>query len=165
MDSKIELPKSKKAYTFRVELYTISYIILAGISVAILTVPFRIGESRFTIGSLIIVAIAILLYFLSIWMLKASWKNTRYYLTDTAIIIQRGINTSTEDVYRFDTVVSATIRQSFMGKKGGYGDIIMKVPSVEGDVELKDIDQPSGLLEKVHKKLTNNSVNPSGLLS
>ncbi|MFO0882182.1 MAG: hypothetical protein U0491_01920 [Candidatus Saccharimonadales bacterium] len=120
MDSKIELPKSKKAYTFRVELYTISYIILAGrISGCYTYRAVRIGDSRFTMGSLIIAVVAVLLYFLSIWMLKANWKNTRYYLTDSAIIIQRGINTSTENVYRFDTVVPATIRQSFMGIKRG----------------------------------------------
>lgn len=165
MDSKIELPKSKKAITFRVELYTISYILLALISVAILTVPFRIGDDTFVLGSLIIVGIAIALYFASLWMLKANWKNTQYFLTDTAIIIKRGVNSSTENVYRFDSVVSATIQQSFMGKRGGYGDIILKVPSVEGDVILKDIDQPSGLLEKVHKKLANSTVNPNALLS
>jgi membrane protein YdbS with pleckstrin-like domain len=165
MDAKIELPKSKTALSIRINLFSISYVVLALISIAILTVPFRLGDNNFYIGTLIIIVLAILMYLVSIWYLRTSWGKTGYSLTETAIIVQSGVGTHTEDVYRFDSVVSASIQQSFLGKKYGYGNIVLGVPHMQGDLILRDIDQPSSLLEKMHKKLANSTVNPNALLS
>lgn len=163
MESKIELLRNPEALKLRITLFTITFIVLAIISIWILTIPFRLGDNRFLAGTIAIMILAVLGLMLSIATIKKKWSSVRYYITDSAIIVSYGNSSYTENVYRFDSILSATISQSPKAKKVGYGDIILRGPHLEKEIVLQDINQPAMLVENIHQKLAHNSTNPTTL--
>lgn len=163
MESKRELGRNPQALILRITLFTISFIVLGIISIWILTIPFRLGDNRFLAGTLAIMILAVLGLMLSITIIKKKWSSVRYFITDSAIIISYGNSSYTEDVYRFDSILSASIRQTPKAKKFGYGDIILRGPHLEKDIVLQDINQPTLLASNIHQKLAHNSTNPTAL--
>lgn len=163
MNKKVELPKSRSAYTTKIQLFTISFLLLTILSIAVLSIPFRLGGNSFIIGTLIITVVAILLFSLCIIILRSSWGNTHYYISESSVIVERGAYNHTEDIYRFDFVTSVRIKQSYLGKISNYGDIVINMSNTENELIIKDIDEPSGLLDKVHQKLSENGIKPNAM--
>lgn len=163
METKIELTRNPEALKLRIKLFTISFIVLATLSVWILTFPFRINDNRFLAGTIFILILAVLGLMISITTLKKKWRSISYFVTDSAIIIRSGTSSFKEDVYRFDSILSASIRQSPKAKKFGYGDIILRGPHLPQDIVLQDINEPAKLVGDIHQKLTHNSTNPTAL--
>lgn len=164
MESKIELPRNPEALRLRVQLFTISFIGLALVSIWILTIPFRLTDNRFSAGAIIIVILAVLGLMVSITTIKKKWKNVRYFITDSAIMVSSGSSSFREDVYRFDSIISASIRQNKRSKKLGYGDIILRGPHLHHEIVLQDISEPAQLVDSIHQKLAHNSTNPTSII-
>lgn len=163
MESKIELERNPEALKFRVQLFTVSFIILALICIWVLTIPFRITDNRFSAAAITIVILAVVGLMLGITTLKKKWDKVHYFVTDNAIIVTSGSSSFKEDVYRFDSIISASIRQTKRSRKLGYGDIILRGPHLKREIVLQDINEPAQLVDNIHQKLAHNSTNPTAI--
>ena len=101
-----------------------------------------------TLGTQILVKAGIMFY------LVMNWMSNTYILNSKHVVKKHGIFSNGEEIYRFDTVRSISIQQSFMGKFFNYGSILLKTSAsggYQGDIEISEIDNPKNYEEQLKK--------------
>ncbi len=79
---------------------------------------------------------------LVIWF---TWHKKYYEITKDAIIVYSGSTFkfgTTQTIYRYESIISIRLNQNFLGRQYGYGDILLTIPKIEGEVAMKDIKHP-----------------------
>ncbi len=86
------------------------------------------------------------------WMV---WRSTTYKITPEAITVQAksGLLGSAKTMYRYESILSVSVDQSFWGKRRGYGCIKLNVPKLDNDIVLKDVDHPSAQLAELQSRI------------
>ena len=150
-----EIKRSPIALDLKIKFFSISYLLVAIFAISLLLLPFDFLDANFDLWGAIIILIIIALYALSLWYLKISWKHTHYSITEHGITISGGVGNFREEVYRLESVISARVRQGYLGNHFGYGDIVIDIPKLQGqpDVVLRDIEQPAVILQTFREKL------------
>lgn len=71
-------------------------------------------------------------------------KNTRYTFSEQSLVVRHGtfLGSSTEAMYRYDSMLSVESKQSRLGNKHNYGTISITVPRLENPVLLKGVEDP-----------------------
>ncbi len=88
-------------------------------------------------------------------LLSLKWNSTKYYIGKHAIVVTNSrLGGRTKTMYRYESIVKVTMEQGYLGKRNGYGDIIMAMPKVEEDIVLKDIDNPVAQLAEIQDKIS-----------
>lgn len=149
------LRKSPKKLEFMFLSTGIATIVLMVIS--ILLINFLFTWAPRTEQFLTVLAV---LGFPIVWFVQAAgmymtWSNQRVVVGEDAVKVQQkrkwGSRTST--VYRYESIISAELRQSYFGAKYGYGDIILTIPKLEKDIILGNIELPTKSMEFIQHKI------------
>lgn len=157
MNERVQIPKSSKAFEFRLKMFTISYFALA-IFVAIMIFNLSRSLNFNEFWDLIFTSILICgLYFLFATIMWYQWGGIKYYLTSHALIVKQRVGgmfaSYTEEIYTLNTIRSAKISQSGYAQKNGYGDITVYIGNSEKEVVLKDVDRPAELSGKISRSI------------
>ena len=121
---------------------------------------------NFFVDSIIMfIFLGIILILLIIFM-QRSWAKEKYYIRGGLLIVSTKnplTGSTNEDVYRLDTVITASVTQTAFGKKDNFGDILITIPKLNGNdvLTLKDIVSPRDEILKLHSSL--DSGDKSGL--
>lgn len=108
---------------------------------------------------LLFMVLGVVLIIVIIFM-QRSWAKEKYFIRGSLLIVSQKnplTNAGTEDVYRLDTVVTASVKQSALGKRDNFGDIILSIPKLDGNASLilKDVSAPKTESLKLHKSFDN----------
>jgi membrane protein YdbS with pleckstrin-like domain len=108
-----------------------------------------------------------LLWILQLIGLYASWNATRYTISEDGIRIshKQGLMGRSSTVYRYESIISAELRQSYFGERYGYGDIYLTIPKLDKDVVLSSIDVPQLPMEYIQKRVANLKGNTQSLIN
>lgn len=154
MENREEIIRNQTALNYQLVWFSVCYMALGAISIVLLLVPFNFMEGRFVFWALLIIGLALLFYVISIWILKKTWSATKYYLTDDCLVVSSSFKTMREDIFRYDTISTVSVKQKALEKQRGYGKILVNVPDRQLPVILKDVNKPT----EVASKLQNNIV-------
>jgi uncharacterized membrane protein YdbT with pleckstrin-like domain len=78
------------------------------------------------------------------------YKKGRYELKDDSLVVYKGgIFGTSSKLYRYDSIVSVEVQQSYFGKKHNYGTLYITIPRLETVLRLRDIDHPHAQAEKL----------------
>jgi hypothetical protein len=55
--------------------------------------------------------------------------------------------------------------QGFLGKRFGYGDVRIKIPMIENEVVMNDIENPVAQLAEVQKRVGERGANSQSLIT
>lgn len=157
MDDKIQITRNQTALNYQLVWFSLVYLILGAVSIVILLVPFDFLEGRFIFWALVIIALALLFYVASIWVLKKTFNSTKYYLTKDCLIVKSGYNSTREDIYRYDTITTVSIKQKPLEKRRGYGKIIINVPDRQMPVILRDVSMPTDTAATIQNNIVDAS--------
>ncbi len=160
MPQKIELKRCTKALDDHLMFFGIGFVLLGSVSVALLLIPFDLYSNHFVFWAVIMIAFAICIYFLFMKILQQMWLNTHYNIIDDALVVTNsGLFGVHDDIYKFDGFAELSIRQGFIGKRRGYGNVVLKIPKLEKELTLTDINKPEeieeSLLIKMHESIVN----------
>lgn len=88
--------------------------------------------------------------------LWVTWRTEAYQLNEKSIIVQkkRGILGSEQSIYRYESILSVNLRQSYLGKKYHYGDITIEMPKAPEPVVLRHVDHPSEQLKELQGRVS-----------
>lgn len=150
-----EIKRSPIALNLKIKFFSIAYVLIAIFAILILLLPFNFLDYNFTLWGTVIIFITIIMYAASLWFLKISWKHTHYSITEHGIAVSHGVGKFGEEVYRLESIISARVKQSYLGNHFGYGDIIIDIPKLQNqpDVILHDVEQPGVVLQTFREKL------------
>jgi len=75
--------------------------------------------------------------------MQSQWDKTTYTLTaDSVIVAKRGWTSVVKQMYRYDSILSVTVRQDWAGTRHNYGDIQLEIPRLSKQVALRYISEP-----------------------
>lgn len=89
-----------------------------------------------------------------------SWHKKFYEITHDAVIAYSdGLwkTDSTQTIYRYESIISIRLTQSFWGKRYGYGDIRLTIPKIDKEVILSDIKHPQQQLSDIRSYMQGRS--------
>lgn len=140
------IPKSEVFVKNTIILNLVATLLLAG-SVSLLLIIILPTNSRIQTPLLIIIwSILPLGWIVGSAALVLRERNTKYILGPQTLTIKNGsfFGSSTEALYRYDSMLSVESNQSFFGRKYNYGTIHITVPKLEtaNAVQLKAVDNP-----------------------
>jgi membrane protein YdbS with pleckstrin-like domain len=161
MQDRTEIIRNQSALNYQLVWFSITYLILGVVSILILLVPFDFLDANFILWALVIIGLAMLLYVLSIFVLRKTWTATKYYLTNDCLVINIGTTSNREDIYRYDTIETVSVKQKATEKSRGYGKIILAIPNKPEPVILKDINNPSEIANILQDKIVKSTRNAS----
>jgi hypothetical protein len=159
---KFELPRNATGLKYQLISTVIGFSIFYFFVIWLIRRPFKWFDAEPFLGWFAILLIYAFLMIFTIIAMQRSWSKRSYYLRGNMIVVaQKNPWTGAvdESIYRLDTVISANVKQTVLGKRNNYGDIILSVPKT-GDnsrIVLKDIENPRETVIKI-----NNIVDKSG---
>lgn len=115
---------------------------------------------------LILVGLPLLWLAQSVGMYIA-WNQFSATADNSAIKVKRkgkwGASSST--VYRYESIVTVELRQTYFGKKYNYGDIVLTIPKLEYPIILHNIDSPKKSMLLIQEKIANLRANTQSLIN
>lgn len=154
---KIPIPKSQKAFEYRIIVFTASYIVLGlFVTVMIFNLSRALNFNEFM--DLLVAGIFLIgIYLLFISTLWYQWQGAKYYLSPHALIIKqrtKGLLPSySEQIYTLNNIVSAKISKSGYANKHNFGDITLFLNPGNQQVVLSDINAPENLSGKLSSSI------------
>jgi uncharacterized membrane protein YdbT with pleckstrin-like domain len=140
---------------FKIQAY---FILVAAFFVGLLAafifgrmVHFMVGSYN---GSRILALLTVLLVAcISILLSYSKWRNEEYVLTDEGIIISTSLTITKrkKKLYLYESIISASFSQSYLGSKFGYGEIHITMPKLGEKLIMKDVASPELQLNKLQK--------------
>lgn len=157
MTGRVEILRSPKAFELRLLMFSVAYFILSLLVAYLLFILLPNLEADqildLVFASLVIAGI----YALSSGILWSQWKNTKYYISSTSLIIKQKANgllpIYKEKIYTLDSIKSAEIDQNAFSNSKGYGDVILQIHPTREHIILKDVYHPEQLSEQIGKSI------------
>ena len=83
-------------------------------------------------------------------------KKQTYTLTEDSIILGKGGLMKSRKMYMFKNVNSLAVRQSMLGLRYGYGDVIINMDRLENSVEvrLRSVENPQQVADEIHSHMS-----------
>ena len=127
-------------------------------------------ESTFVNELLVIVMYVLFIscfWGLSTLVMVIKWRATEYMVHPEYIQVERSktLTQTQTTMYRYESMVSVSINQGFFAKEKSYGDIKLKIPKLDNDVVLKDVNNPSGVLQDIQHRINARPANVEALVN
>ena len=112
------------------------------------------------------------LLFIGAWALGAAklwfnWQVKRYEIGKDALIVhsKAGKFGKSQAIYRYESIISMRMTQGLLGKRFGYGDVLLSIPKLDKEVVMSDIDHPAEQLAEVQQRLAERSISHDALVN
>lgn len=151
----VEMQRSDKAFKMETRVILIVAIITAVLAAVMVRIFMRLAFEIYLLSGTLTFIAVMLAAWVAILIRSKKWDNTHFVLGPDALLItrMRGLmGMTTQDVYLYESIISARVQQSFMGQKYGYGDIELTIPKLERTLILREVANPDQqlLLLKAH---------------
>lgn len=153
---KFELPRNATGLKYQMIGTVIGFTLFYFFVFWLIRRPFEWFDAEPILGWFAQLLLYGLLMIAIIISMQRSWDKLSYFLRGNMLVVaQKNPWTGAvdENIYRLDTVVSARVKQGVLGKRNGFGDIILTVPKLEGSgtLVLKDIEHPRETVIKINE--------------
>jgi len=152
----IELKRNSDA--FKIQAY---FIMVVAFFVALLAAIIFGSMVHFVVGSydgsrIITFLIVMLIAGISVLLAYYKWRDEKYILTDEGIIISSSLTLTKrkKKLFLYESIISASFTQDYLGTKFGYGEIHITMPKLGEKLIMKDVDAPELQLPKLQKFIT-----------
>jgi hypothetical protein len=150
-----QLPRSRQA--LKVELGTLFFATIAVglLSFFLIRALHRLSPNdRWYAGVFALLMILCLGYF-AMALRQKKWKDVSYKLAPDAIIVNQGDGflSTTQEVYLYESIISANLNQDYFGKKYNYGDIELMIPKLKSKIVLRALSDPEEQLRELQLHL------------
>lgn len=152
MEEPRQIIRSDKGLYVRIISTAIVVVIVGLIASFLLTKMFSITQWTGITVQILVWALLIITWGLASLYSWKTWNKKYYEVTDDAVIVYSdGMwKTDTEEViYRYESIISIRLTQSFWGKRYGYGDIRLTIPKIDQEIILSDIKNPQQQLSDI----------------
>jgi len=127
-------------------------------------------KSTFINELLIIVMYALViacLWGLSTLIMVVKWRATEYVVHPEFVHVERPktLTQTQTTMYRYESMVSVSINQGLYAKEKKYGDIKLKIPKIDNDVVLKDVNDPEKALHDIQIRINARPANVEALVN
>lgn len=153
MQERTEITRSPGALNYQIVFFSITYVLLAILSIFILLVPFTVFDRNVLLWFLILTGAAVALYALSVYVITKSWQSNKYFLAKDCLIVTAGYSGNREDVYRYETINNVSLQQSGTEKTRGYAKLVLNISGVPQPLVLKDVIRPQEVLEALQNNI------------
>lgn len=95
------------------------------------------------------------------------WRATEYVVHPEFVQVERSktLTQTQTTMYRYESMVSVSINQGFYAKEKSYGDIKLKIPKIDKDVVLKDVNNPEKTLHDIQIRINARPANVEALVN
>jgi len=149
----VELKRNPDA--FKIQAY---FILVAAFFVGLLAAILFGTMVHFVVGAydgsrILTFLIVMLVACISILLAYSKWRDEKYLLTDEGIIISSSITLTKrkKKLYLYESIISASFSQNYLGSKFGYGEIHITMPKLGEKLIMKDVASPELQLPKLQK--------------
>lgn len=151
----VEMQRSEKSFRMQTRLILIGAIITALLAAVMVRIFMRLAFEMYLLSGVVTFMVVMLVAWVAILIRSKKWDATHFVLGEDALLItrMRGLmGMTTQDVYLYESIISARVQQTYMGQKHGYGDIELTIPKLERQVILREVENPDQqiLLLKAH---------------
>lgn len=155
-----ELRRSEYAFKMETRWILAGALLTATLAALCMRLFLEMADSMYLFGGIFTFLIVMGLAWVAILIRSRKWDNTHYVLGEDALLVTRaaGFMGTAQDVYLYESIISATVRQNMMGKKHGFGNIELTIPKLGAQVILNDVEVPDDqlLLIKTHMESKGN---------
>lgn len=148
---------------------TLKYFLISSavVSVLLLTVSlFLLAELRLLLGvSIPLLRIMVVFFFPIVWLVSAlimykKWNKETYSYNSDGLSIdkQMTFGDSQVDTIPFGAVESIQLRQTRLGQKHNYGDIVLRLKKDQDPIILKLISNPKNYITDLNRHIGSTSV-------
>lgn len=104
---------------------------------------------------------------LSTLIMVIKWRSTVYIVHPEFVQVERSktLTQTQTTMYRYESMVSVSINQGFYAKEKAYGDIKLKIPKLDNDVVLKDVNNPVEILQDIQNRINARPANVEALVN
>lgn len=167
MEQKTLLKRSSKGLKVQIISLGVAALLLALLATWLLSVVFSITPFQGTTLKIITWVV-----FIGGWAITATrmwmdWNVKRYEIAQDAFIVhaKAGRWGTSQTIYRYESIISLRMTQGFLGKRYGYGDVHIKIPKLDDEVVMNDIDHPLEQLNEVQRRIGERQTNPATLIT
>lgn len=125
-----------------------------------------------TSSSGVLTIVIVWLVFIGAWALGTAklwfnWQVKRYEIGKDALIVhsKAGKFGKSQAIYRYESIISMRMTQGLLGKRFGYGDVLLSIPKLDKEVVMSDIDHPAEQLAEVQRRLAERSISHDALVN
>ncbi len=104
---------------------------------------------------------------LSTLIMVIKWRATAYMVHPEFVQVERSktLTQTQTAMYRYESMVSVSINQGYYAKEKSYGDIKLKIPKLDNDVVLKDVNNPVEILQDIQQRINARPANVEALVN
>lgn len=101
------------------------------------------------------------------WLLYSTWKAGSYDIGAEFVTVKssQGIFKIKTTSYRYESMISVSMNQGFMGKAGAFSEIHIKIPKLDKEVVLRDLRNPELVMQTIQGQLNKRSANTHTLVN
>lgn len=149
------MQRSEKAFRLETRMILIGAVITSLLAAIMVRIFMRLAFDVYLLSGILTFVGVMFVAWIAVLIRSKKWDGTHFMLGPDALIITRlrGLmGMKTQDVYLYESIISARVQQSYMGQKYGYGDIELTIPKLERTLILREVDDPDQqiLLLKAH---------------
>lgn len=154
----VEMQRSEKSFRMETRTILIGAFLTALLAAIMVRMFMRFtAEVHLLSGVLIFVGVMFLAW-IAILIRSKKWDATHFILGEDALMVtrMRGLmGMTTQDVYLYESIISARVQQTYFGQKYGYGDIELTIPKLERQIILRDVADPAQQLQILKSQMEN----------
>ena len=149
------IPRSDKALKLELNLMFIATAIVGILCLWLVRSLLHLTSGVEWYSGLIVFASILVIGMLAMYLRQKKWNETSYRLTDDAIIVKQsdGIMATSQEVYLYESIISASMTQGYFAKKYNYGDVILVIPKLKSTIILKALSDPENQLKQLKSHL------------
>ncbi len=97
-----------------------------------------------------------LLWAITSIVMRKKWHKTSYIIGDNHLTVRKDgfMSGVSQQMYRYDTMISLKVEQSFWGRRSGYGTLRITLPRIEDEVALSYVPDPANFAALVKDHIT-----------
>ena len=109
----------------------------------------------------------VLVWAVQSWLLYASWKASSYEIGPEFVTVttSQGIFALKTTSYRYESMISVSLRNGIMGKTGPFSEIHIGIPRLNKAVVIKDLQDPHAALQAIQSHLNERGSSTGSLVN
>jgi len=153
-----EMQRSEKAFRLETRVILIGALLTALLAAIMVRIFMRMAFEVYLLSGIFTFLGVMFAAWIAVLIRSKKWDATHFILGEDALLItrMRGLmGTTTQDVYLYESIISARVQQSYMGQKYGYGDIELTIPKLERTLILREVANPDQQLLLLKARMEN----------
>lgn len=141
----VEMKRSEQAFRMETRIILIAAIITALLAAIMVRIFVRLAFEVYLLSGFLTFLGIMLLAWIAILIRSKKWDATHFILGEDALLVtrMRGLmGMTTQDVYLYESILSARVQQTYFGQKYGYGDIELTIPKLDRQIILREVVNP-----------------------